>query len=108
KASSPNRPDSTRRVIYLQPLGEFATEQSPSIEKLRKFAAAFFAMEVKTLLTIPIDNTHFPTRRNALTGNTQILTGDVLNFLKPRLPADAFCVLAITMEDLYPDPSWNF
>src|SRR5207248_460192 len=25
-----------------------------------------------------------------------------------RLPADAFCVLAITMEDLYPEPSWNF
>jgi len=22
--------------------------------------------------------------------------------------ADAFCVLAITMEDLYPEPSWNF
>jgi archaemetzincin len=32
----------------------------------------------------------------------------VLDFLKTRVPADAFCVLAITMQDLYPEPSWNF
>jgi archaemetzincin len=36
------------------------------------------------------------------------LTGDVLSFLRKKLPADAFCLLAITMEDLYPDESWNF
>ena len=35
KASRSNRPDATRHVIYLQPLGEFAAEHSPSIEKLR-------------------------------------------------------------------------
>jgi archaemetzincin len=32
----------------------------------------------------------------------------VLDLLKLRLPSDAFCILAITMEDLYPDASWNF
>jgi archaemetzincin len=32
----------------------------------------------------------------------------VLNFLKSCLPSDAFCILAITMKDLYPDASWNF
>jgi archaemetzincin len=25
-----------------------------------------------------------------------------------KLPRDAFCVLTITMEDLYPEPAWNF
>jgi hypothetical protein len=40
------RPTSTRRLIYLQPLGYFPPEGSPSIAKLRDFAAAFFAMEV--------------------------------------------------------------
>lgn len=108
KASRSNRPDATRHVIYLQPLGEFAAEHSPSIEKLREFAAAFFAMDVKLLPPAPTDGAKFPTRRNPLTGNTQILTGDVLNFLKSALPPDAFCVLAITMEDLYPEASWNF
>jgi archaemetzincin len=33
---------------------------------------------------------------------------DILRNLKRNLPANAFCVLAITMEDLYPDPRWNF
>src|SRR5205085_4097676 len=108
EASRPNRPAQGRRIIYLQPLGDFAPERSPSIDKLREFASAFFTMEVKTLPTIPTQSSKFSTRRNPLTGNPQILTGDVLNFLKIRLPADAFCVLAITMEDLYPDPSWNF
>jgi archaemetzincin len=95
-------------VIYLQPLEDFAPEHSPSNDKLREFAAAFFAMEVKVLPPVKIDGSTFVTRRNPFTNNPQILTNDVLNFLKARIPADAFCVLAITMEDLYPEPSWNF
>ena len=107
-ASRPNRPSGERKVIYLQPLGDFALERSPDIDKLQKFAAVFFEMEVKTLPTIAIDKSRFTTRRNALTDQPQILTSDVLTFLKKQLPADAFCLLAITMEDLYPEPSWNF
>jgi archaemetzincin len=38
----------------------------------------------------------------------QLLTTDILNLLKRNLPPDAFCLLGITMEDLYPEPSWNF
>lgn len=108
KASHPNRPTESRRVIYLQPLGEFAADRSPPIEKLRDFAAAFFAMQVKALPTISLDASRFTTRHNPHTDNLQILTTDVLNFLKAHVPPDAFCVLAITMEDLYPEPSWNF
>ena len=108
KASHPNQPTESRRVIYLQPLGEFPADHSPPIEKLREFASAFFAMEVKALPGIPPDASKFATRHNPNTGSLQILTADVLNFLKERVPADAFCVLAITMEDLYPEPSWNF
>jgi archaemetzincin len=106
KASSPNRPAPNRNIIYFQPLGDFAANRSPSLEQLREFAAAFFAMEIKTLPSVPIEN--FPTRRNPFTHNPQILTTDVLRFVKARVPADAFCVLAITMEDLYPEASWNF
>ena len=108
KASQPNRPGQNLHVIYLQPLGDFMPEQSPSNDKLREFAAAFFATEVKVLPPVKIDRSTVVTRRNPTTNNPQILTGDVLNFLKARIPADAFCILAITMEDLYPEPSWNF
>jgi archaemetzincin len=108
KASGPNRPTRDRHVIYLQPLGNFAPDRSPPINKLREFAAAFFAMKVKALPPIPIDASKFSKRLNPYTGNPQILTGDVLTFLKSRVPGDAFCIIAITMEDLYPEPSWNF
>ncbi|XP_062936941.1 archaemetzincin-2 isoform X4 [Cynocephalus volans] len=34
--------------------------------------------------------------------------GHILNFLKRKKPEDAFCVVGITMIDLYPRDSWNF
>src|SRR5437016_14138735 len=108
KASDPNRPTGPRRVIYLQPLGEFAADRSRPIEKLREFASAFFALRVKALPAVSLDASKFTTRHNPNTGNLQILASDVLDFLKARVPADAFCLLAITMEDLYPETSWNF
>jgi archaemetzincin len=107
-ASRPNRPTPAQRIIYLQPIGQFASGRGPAVEKLREFAAAFFSMEIKALPPVSLNATNFTTRRNPHTGNLQILTGDVLNFLKPRLSSDAFCILALTMEDLYPEPSWNF
>ena len=106
-ASNPNRPTRDRHTIYLLPLGEFSAEHRPLIAPLRDFAAAFFAMDVKVLPPLPI-SAQLTTRRNPHTHQLQILTGDVLNLLKSRLPADAFCIVAITMEDLYPQPSWNF
>jgi len=99
--SSPRQPDAARRVIYLLPLGDFPAGQSPPLDKLRRFAAAYFQMEVKTLPVMT--GTNFTTRLNSGTKNRQVLTTDVLKFLRARLPADAFCVLAIRMDDLYPD-----
>ena len=42
--SKPHRPDARRRTIYLQPLGEFVPGESPPLDGLREFAAAFFAL----------------------------------------------------------------
>jgi archaemetzincin len=106
--SRPNQPDAHRRIICLQPLGAFPEAQSPSLERIREYAAAFFQMEVKALPPASIDAGGFTSRTNSMTGRHQILTGDVLRWLIGRLPADGFCLLAITMEDLYPQPSWNF
>jgi archaemetzincin len=106
--SHPNRPDKQQRIIYLQPLGSFSPQQSPSLEKLREYAVAFFQTEVKTLEPVSVSAGGFTSRTNSMTNRRQILTGDVLRWLKVKLPADAFCLVAITMEDLYPEPSWNF
>lgn len=108
RRSRPDQPDARRRIIYLQPLGAFAEAQSPSLAKLREYASAFFQMEVKTLPPAGISAGGITSRTNSTTRRRQLLTEDALRWLKGTLPGDGFCLLAITMEDLYPEPSWNF
>ena len=103
-----NIPRGTRSKVYFLPLGDFPAGRGPTLEKLKEFASAFFALEVKFLPAEKIGKDSFSPRENPYTGQRQILTGDILDFLKKKLPDDAFCLLAITLEDLYPEPSWNF
>ncbi len=106
--SGPNRPDKKRNILYLQPLGEFRAGAAPPLDSLREYATAYFAMEVRVLPGLSLDQRNITTRRNPMTGNRQLLTTDILTVLKKRIADDAFCLLGITMEDLYPEPSWNF
>ena len=106
--SNPNRPDKKRNKIYLRPLGDFSKERSPSIEKLKDYTSAYFSLDVEVLPPLDIKEANLTTRVNPYTKTGQILTTDILNLLKKDLPGDAFCLMAITMEDLYPHPSWNF
>ena len=78
------------------------------MERLKEYAAAYFVMEVEILPRLALDSFNLTTRINPHTQKRQILTHDVLTLLKRKLPAKAFCLLALTMEDLYPEPSWNF
>ncbi len=104
--SWPNRPDAQRHVIYLQPLGTFGAD-APPVELLQKYAAAFFMLEVKVLPPLPVDP-KITSRPNPFGGPRQLRTGDILARLGALLPPDGFCLLAITMEDLYPGSGWNF
>ncbi len=106
--SRPNRPDAKRRIIYLQPLGDFPPGKAPPEDLLREYAAAWFVMNVRILPRLVITDAGLTLRRNPTTQNRQLLTADILELLKKKVPEDAFCLLGITMEDLYPDPSWNF
>jgi archaemetzincin len=103
-----NVPDQERRIIYLMPIGEFDEERSPPLEELRAYAAAFFQIEVKLLPAYHPHDLEFEPRRNPRSGQRQILTRSVTKFLEHRVPKDGFCLLGVTMEDLYPDPAWNF
>jgi len=106
--SRPNRPDKNRRKLYLQPMGEFPQGKIPLLARWKEFAEDFFAMDVIVLSTQEFKVPSITTRINPYTHKRQILTGDILALLRKKLPQDAFCVLGITMEDLYPDSSWNF
>lgn len=101
----PMRPDETRRIIYLLPLGEVAGGKVP-LEDVRDYAAAFFQMEVRVLPPyVPREDEFSP--RDRRTGK-QWLTPEILRFLQRRLPLDAFCLLAVTTTDLYPAATWNY
>ncbi len=102
------RPDGVRRVIYLLPLGIFPAETSPPLEEIRNYAAAFFQMDVKVLAAFTPTDGQFEPRRNPRYGQRQILAGSVIDFLKEKMPADGYCLLGVTMEDLYPEPAWNY
>jgi archaemetzincin len=106
--SKPHRPDKQRSKLYLQPLGEFTEGRSPPLEQLQQFAAALFMLDVEVLPPISLAEARITTRRNQYTGQTQLLTGDILTLLRKKLPDDACALLGITMVDLYPEESWNF
>ncbi|MEO1527110.1 MAG: archaemetzincin [Planctomycetota bacterium] len=104
--SRPNRPDDRRTTLYLLPIGEFDEESSPELSDVTDFAQRFFMMPVKTLPGV--SESGLPVTRRDNNGVEQMLTTDILNWLKSRVPQDAYCLLAVTMTDLYPDPKWNY
>ncbi len=106
RISVPNRPDQMRSTIYIVPLGNFPEELAPDLDEVSEFASAYFEMPVKRLAGQRIEDVPFRSRSRA--HGTQILTGDVLKWLRTQVPDDAYCLLAVTMTDLYNDPSWNF
>ncbi len=106
--SDPPKPNSKRFKIYLQPLGIFSSESSPPLEVLRDWASIYFCLPAEVLPHLNWFSLPITTRRNSFTGKLQLLTTDILNILLKMIPPAAFSLLAITMEDLYPEPSWNF
>jgi len=106
--AKPNRPDWRRNRIYLQPLGVFPPGSGPSFQKLRELTEAFFQMDVVVRPPLDLSGAGLTTRKNWPMGHTQYRTRDLLDFLAKRVPGDAYAMLGLTMEDLYPDESWNF
>ena len=100
-------PGPQRNVIYLLPLGEFPRE-APALGSLSAIVHAFFQLEVRVLPAVTLAEVPAKRRIHATTKKRQLLAPDVLTWLTRRLPDDAFGLMAVTMEDLYPQESWNF
>jgi archaemetzincin len=102
-----NVPNPPRNVIYLLPVGAFPAT-APPLAQLATVVHAFFMLEVKTLPAVNVGDVTATTRINEGTKKRQLFAPEVLGWLTKRLPDDAFGLVAVTMEDLYPRPSWNF
>jgi len=108
-ASHPRRPTRGRHTIVISPVGPMSDDQRKRLQKLTQFMAVYYTMPVRLGQPLHLEGvTH---REQTFLGRTfrQYLTGDILyQVLRPALPKDAYCLLGVTMEDLYPEPSWNY
>jgi archaemetzincin len=108
--SRPIRVDPRRRVIYVQPLGEFDTLQRKVLERTAEFLGIYFQLPVKVREGLSLDVIPATARREHPTWHVkQILSTYVLSdVLRPRLPANACAYIALTTSDLWPGAGWNF
>jgi archaemetzincin len=103
-----NRPNKKRHILYLAPVEKINDKKPPSMALLKEFAELYFGMEVKIEASLCGQTYRFSSRINSITKNKQYLTRDILTYLQRIRPDDAFCILAISTTDLYPDSTWNF
>lgn len=105
-------PSPDKRSIYIQAIGSLGNTRIISEEYIKWLTgyckAYFYGLRVKLLEPVPVSATRCSFRVNENTQNLQIHAGDILKFLKKKKPEDAFCIVGITMIDLYPRDSWNF
>ena len=108
--SKPVRPDAKRRVIYVQPLGDFTKTERKVIRLTAEYMEAYFNLQVKVLDDLPLSLIPAKARRVHPSWKIpQILTTYVLDkVLAPRLPKDAVAYIAFTTSDLWPGEGWNF
>lgn len=100
----PNRLGRERNKIVLQPIGTLGAG-SPALTTLVDFARRYFGLPALALPEIAMSSLR---ARSRARGRRQYRTGDLLDALRLRLPKDAYCLIGVTQDDLYPGPSWNF
>lgn len=106
KTAEPVRPGNLRRIIYLQPIGEFTAVQDSVIQYTAEYLSIFFGLETRIQQALSDDS--IPGRAHA-DGQPQLYTPHILDkILSPALPEDAVVLMAVTAKDLYPGASWNF
>ena len=107
--SSPPRPTAERKRIVLQPLGSFSADEQRLLARVREHAERFFSLPAELAPGLPLPEKGRRRRTEDFGPWVQHRTSTILEkTLVPRLPADAIAYLGVTMDDLYPEPSYNF
>lgn len=80
--------------------------------KLLKYCKAFYTgMEVELMKHSGeefMKQYNIENRINEFTGMIQYNASKILEKTIPLIPKDAYCMLTVTMHDIYPRPAWNF
>jgi archaemetzincin len=108
-ASRPVRPTQARHAIYLSPVGPMSAKDRARLDVLREFLEVYYTLPVRIGSPAGLDGV--TSRDRSMFGRKvrQYLTTDLLDkVLPPLVPKDGLCLLGVTMEDLYPEASWNY
>ena len=108
RQAEPNRPYHQRHVLYLVAMGEITERQMAQLEPLREYTEAYFTLEAKLLPPMPLAEGAVPIRVNPNTQKPQMLATDLMRLLEKLLPDDAYCLLGITLNDLYSGSHSNY
>jgi archaemetzincin len=109
--SKPTLPTTERMILYVLPLGKFTPQEKKIVDITSGYLEAFYGLPVEEL---PRQDLKRPTgsddlRENPYTHAVQIRSGYILDsLLAPQLPKNAAALIALTNEDLFPDPTMNF
>ncbi len=102
-----NNVNEKRKVIYIQPI-EKKIDKS-FLDKLKQFTEAYYyGLEVRIRKVIDLDQLKVDSRINDSHGKIQVNASQILQKLETKLPADAYCMIAVCLTDLYHREDWNF
>lgn len=125
KKMKPVRPTAGRNIIYIQPIGQFDSDERKLVNITAKYLEAFYGLKVKMLKDISDQAVPKESRRTTCYVEYDVVDGKLVEkpdstkeqlhtqyilheVLKPVLPSDAVVLLALCDKDLYPQESWNF
>lgn len=94
-----------RNVIFIQPLEKNIPDTF--LSRLNDYCKAFFlGATIET--GKPLDITHIEQRINPNTNKLQYNARCILKELEKKLHKRIFCIIGVTLTDLYPQDEWNF
>jgi len=91
------------------PLGTPTSPIRLPIDTLRKYLEIYYALPVRVAEPADLEGARSREQQWGARKWRQYLTGDILTkILRPRVTPETFCLLGVTMEDLYPSEDWNY
>ncbi len=105
---NPVIPTEERRILFIQPLGNFTKTQRKIVNLVTEYMSLYFNLEAKIKADLPLSMVPKSSRR-INNGKEQLYAPHILHYiLLSRLPENAAAYICFTASDLYPDPEWNY
>ena len=107
--NTPVQADSLRTRLYLQLLDFPISQQGQLIYQLEIYLSEFFQVELVVVNDTSTLNQISSIAKRVYFDKHQLHSKHIIyHHLEPNLPGDAIGVMGLTIEDLFPDPEWDF